>query len=112
MLFRDQRQRMSPRSESRRRPKKKRDIRHMLRQGQRLRLISWDEAKPKKDTEIAMIADTAKKRVKFEARAKKNGNTVNRAAVEASDKKVLVPKSREKIERKREMRQGKIFRLR
>ena len=100
MLFRDQRQRMSPISESRRRPKKKREIGHMLMQGQRLRLISWDKAKPKKDTEIARISDKAKERVKFEARARNNANTVNRAAVEASAKKVLVPKSREKRERR------------
>ena len=50
MLFRGKQQRLLPRSESRRRSKKKREIRHMLRQGQRLRLILWEKAKPNKDT--------------------------------------------------------------
>ena len=40
MLFRGQRQRLPPRSESRRRTKEKREIWHRLRQGPRLRLIS------------------------------------------------------------------------
>ena len=87
MLFRYQRQRLSPRSESSRRPKKKREIGNMLRQGQRLRLISWDNAKPKKDIEITRISDKAKEKFKFEARARKNSNTVNKVAVEDAAKK-------------------------
>ena len=40
MLLRGQRQRLTPKSELRRRPKKKREIGHRLRKGPRLRMRS------------------------------------------------------------------------
>ena len=49
MLFIGQRQRLKSISESRRKTKEKIEIGHSLRQGPRLRLISWAEAKEKEE---------------------------------------------------------------
>ena len=86
MLFIGQRQSLLPRSESMQRPKEKREIGHRLRQGPRLRLIAWAEAKKKVEADITRLSDKARETVEFEARVRKNSNAVFRAAEEAASK--------------------------
>ena len=67
----------------------------------------------KEEVEISMISDKAGEKVKFEARARKNANAVNRAAVEADSKIRASSKIQgAKIERGWGLRQGRRISLR
>ena len=47
---------------------------------------AWAEAKPWEKSEIARLADEAREKTEFEARARNNDNIVNRSAVEDAAK--------------------------
>ena len=47
---------------------------------------AWAEAKAREKAEIARLADEAREKTKFEARARNNENVINMTAVEASAK--------------------------
>ena len=47
---------------------------------------AWAEAKAKGEAEIARLDDKSREKDAFEARARKNANTINMAAVEATAK--------------------------
>ena len=50
------------------------------------RVRTWSEAKEKGKAQIARLSDKAREKAEFEARARKNANSVNGAAVEAAAK--------------------------
>ena len=108
ILFRGKRCRLTPRSYPRRNPREQRDKGRRLIQGPRLRIKSrkkaektrkareersklgaetvdragsWADAKAREKADIARLADEAREKNEFEARARKNVNVVNRAAV-------------------------------